>query len=167
MKFLLSMLISVRQQHHHRSILVEYHVQQAWTLYVSKWNRLILHEKKSNFIEFLTIFASALSILLIATTIGTRWKRNAHYLNFSFQFNQPLARFAWAILSNVCGITPSSAATTRTTISVTCAPRARISANAKWPGVSINVIVDVFEIGTKQIILFNIQDNCFFLNLYQ
>ena len=43
--------------------------------------------------------ALALSILFIATMIGTR------------------AAFAWAIASLVCGITPSSAATTRTTIS--------------------------------------------------
>ena len=34
------------------------------------------------------------------------------------------------------GITPSSAATTRTTTSVTFAPRARINVNASWPGVS-------------------------------
>ena len=36
----------------------------------------------------------------------------------------------------VCGITPSSAATTSTTTSVTFAPRARIIVNASWPGVS-------------------------------
>ena len=44
-------------------------------------------------------------------------------------------------IRSVCGITPSSAATTRTTISVTFAPRARISVNASWPGVSRNVIL--------------------------
>ena len=38
--------------------------------------------------------------------------------------------------SSVCGITPSSAATTSTTMSVTLAPRARIRVNASWPGVS-------------------------------
>jgi hypothetical protein len=38
--------------------------------------------------------------------------------------------------SLVCGMTPSSAATTSTTISVTLAPRARISVKAAWPGVS-------------------------------
>jgi hypothetical protein len=38
--------------------------------------------------------------------------------------------------STVCGITPSSAATTRTTMSVTLAPRARMSVKASWPGVS-------------------------------
>ena len=37
-------------------------------------------------------------------------------------------------------MTPSSAATTSTTMSVTCAPRARIAVNAAWPGVSMNVI---------------------------
>ena len=37
--------------------------------------------------------------------------------------------------SIVCGMTASSAATTSTTISVTCAPRARIEVKAAWPGV--------------------------------
>ena len=68
-------------------------------------------------------FASGLSILLIATTSGT------------------LPAFACAIASFVCGITPSSAATTSTTMSVTLAPRARIAVNASWPGVSRNVIM--------------------------
>ena len=49
--------------------------------------------------------ASGLSILLIATMIGTSAAR------------------AWSMASSVCGITPSSAATTSTTISVTLAPR--------------------------------------------
>ena len=40
----------------------------------------------------------------------------------------------------VWGITPSSAATTRTTMSVTLAPRARMAVNASWPGVSTKVI---------------------------
>ena len=71
-------------------------------------------------------FASGLSILLIATTIGT------------------LPAFACAIASFVCGITPSSAATTRITMSVTFAPRARIAVNASWPGVSRNVITPFF-----------------------
>ena len=57
-----------------------------------------------------------------ATTIGT-----------------PAAR-AWLIASSVCGMTPSSAATTSTAMSVTLAPRARISVNASWPGVSTNEI---------------------------
>ena len=62
--------------------------------------------------------APGLSILLTATMIGT------------------FAAFAWAMASLVCGMTPSSAATTRTTMSVTLAPRARICVNASWPGVS-------------------------------
>ncbi len=35
---------------------------------------------------------------------------------------------------------PSSAATTRMTISVTWAPRARMEVKASWPGVSMKVI---------------------------
>jgi hypothetical protein len=66
--------------------------------------------------------ASGTSILLTATTIGTSAAR------------------ACAIDSFVCGITPSSAATTSTAMSVTFAPRARIAVNASWPGVSRNVI---------------------------
>ncbi|MCY1294188.1 hypothetical protein D9M68_587700 [compost metagenome] len=65
--------------------------------------------------------ASGLSILLIATTIGTP------------------AAFACCTASWVCGITPSSAATTRMTMSVAWAPRARIAVNAAWPGVSRKV----------------------------
>ena len=42
--------------------------------------------------------------------------------------------------STVCGMTPSFAATTSTTMSVACAPRARISVNASWPGVSRNTM---------------------------
>ena len=66
--------------------------------------------------------ASGLSILLMAMIIGT------------------FAALAWLIASTVCGITPSSAATTRITMSVTLAPRARIAVNAAWPGVSMKVI---------------------------
>ena len=51
------------------------------------------------------------------------------------------AALAWAIASMVWGMTPSSAATTRTTMSVTLAPRARMAVNASWPGVSTNVIL--------------------------
>ena len=65
--------------------------------------------------------ASGRSILFTATTIGT-----------------PAAR-AWSIASTVCGITPSSAATTSTATSVTLAPRARMAVNASWPGVSRKV----------------------------
>ena len=36
-------------------------------------------------------------------------------------------------------MTPSSAATTSTTMSVTFAPRARIAVKASWPGVSMKV----------------------------
>ena len=57
-------------------------------------------------------FAFALSILLMATMRGTS------------------AALAWSIASRVWGMTPSSAATTRTTMSVTRAPRARIRVNA-------------------------------------
>ena len=64
---------------------------------------------------------SGTSILLTATTIGTP------------------AAFACEIDSRVCGMTPSSAATTRTAMSVTFAPRARMAVNASWPGVSRKV----------------------------
>ena len=43
--------------------------------------------------------------------------------------------------STVCGMTPSSAATTSTTMSVTFAPRARMRVNASWPGVSMKTIL--------------------------
>ena len=66
--------------------------------------------------------ASSRSILLTATTMGTS------------------AALAWSMASTVWGITPSSAATTRTTMSVTSAPRARMAVNASWPGVSMKVI---------------------------
>ena len=56
--------------------------------------------------------ALARSILLSATMMGT------------------CAFFACAIASRVWGITPSSAATTSTTISVVCAPRARMAVKA-------------------------------------
>ncbi|CSD55352.1 Uncharacterised protein [Vibrio cholerae] len=67
--------------------------------------------------------AVSLSILFTATIRGTP------------------AAFACWIASTVCGITPSSAATTSTTISVACAPRARIAVNAACPGVSRKVIM--------------------------
>ena len=56
--------------------------------------------------------ASGLSILFTATTIGTP------------------AALAWLSASTVCGITPSSAATTRTAMSDDCEPRARMAVNA-------------------------------------
>ena len=66
--------------------------------------------------------ASGRSILLTATMMGTS------------------AALAWSMASTVWGITPSSAATTRITMSVTCAPRARMAVKAAWPGVSMNVM---------------------------
>ena len=72
--------------------------------------------------RILSGFASGLSILLIAMMIGTA------------------AACAWLIASSVCGMTLSSAATTRTTMSVIWAPRARMAVKASWPGVSRNVI---------------------------
>ena len=66
-------------------------------------------------------FAPGRSHLLTATTIGTPAER------------------AWSIASIVCGITPSVAATTSTTMSVSWAPRARIAVKAAWPGVSMKV----------------------------
>ena len=56
--------------------------------------------------------ASGLSTLLTATTIGTS------------------AALAWLSASMVCGITPSSAATTRIAMSVAWAPRIRIAVKA-------------------------------------
>ena len=73
-------------------------------------------------LTFAAVSTLGRSILLSATTIGTS------------------AALAWAMASTVWGITPSSAATTRTTMSVTLAPRARMAVNASWPGVSTNVI---------------------------
>ena len=75
---------------------------------------------KSFFI--LSIFLLGKSHLLIATIIGT------------------FAVFACCIASTVCGLTPSSAAITSTTMSVILDPLALISVNAACPGVSINVI---------------------------
>jgi len=45
------------------------------------------------------------------------------------------------IASIVWGMTPSSAATTRITMSVTCAPRALMRVKASWPGVSRKVML--------------------------
>uniref|UniRef100_A0A224Y3J4 Putative secreted protein n=1 Tax=Panstrongylus lignarius TaxID=156445 RepID=A0A224Y3J4_9HEMI len=53
------------------------------------------------------------------------------------------AALAILMLSTVCSMTPSSAATTKTTISVHCAPRFRIEQKAAWPGVSKKVIVSL------------------------
>ena len=65
--------------------------------------------------------ALGLSILLMATMMETP------------------AAFAWLIASTVCGMMPSSAATTSTAISVTWAPLARMVVNAACPGVSRKV----------------------------
>ncbi|KAG1452690.1 hypothetical protein G6F57_015894 [Rhizopus arrhizus] len=65
--------------------------------------------------------ADGLSIFVTATTMGTP------------------AALAWWMASRVCGITPSSEATTRITMSVALAPRARMAVNASWPGVSRKV----------------------------
>ena len=62
--------------------------------------------------------APGLSTLLTATTMGTSAAR------------------AWLMASMVWGMGPSSAATTRTTMSVMLAPRARMAVKASWPGVS-------------------------------
>ena len=74
--------------------------------------------------SFLTIALLALgkSILLMATRKGT-W-----------------AALMWSKHSLVCGLTLSTASMTKTTKSVTWAPRERIEAKAAWPGVSIKVI---------------------------
>ena len=66
--------------------------------------------------------APGLSILFTATIIETP------------------AVFAWLIASTVCGIMPSSAATTMTAMSVTSAPLKRMLVNASCPGVSRNVM---------------------------
>ena len=67
-------------------------------------------------------WAFGTSILFTATMIGT------------------FAALAWSIASIVCGMTPSSAATTSTTMSVTAAPWERILVKASWPGVSMKTI---------------------------
>ena len=67
-------------------------------------------------------FAPLASILFMATTIGTP------------------AFCAKLSASSVCGMKPSSAATTRMAMSVTLAPLSRILENAACPGVSRKVI---------------------------
>ena len=66
--------------------------------------------------------AVGLSILLMATMMGTP------------------AALEWLMASTVWGMMPSSAATTRTTMSVHWAPRMRMAVKASWPGVSRKVI---------------------------
>ena len=67
-------------------------------------------------------WAPGLSALLMATSTVT------------------LASLACLMASMVWGITPSSAATTSTTRSVTWAPRCRMAVKASWPGVSRKVM---------------------------
>ena len=52
-----------------------------------------------------------------------------------------LAALECLIASTVCGLIPSSAPMTKTTMSVTFDPLALISVKAAWPGVSIKVII--------------------------
>ena len=78
--------------------------------------------------------ALSLSILLIATIIGT------------------FAACIYFIASTVCGLTPSSAATTRMAMSVTCTPRDLIPENASCPGVSKKVnflISSLYSVSTS------------------
>ena len=58
------------------------------------------------------------------------------------------AALAWFMASSVCGLIPSLAATTNTTMSVVLAPLALIEENAACPGVSINVNLP-FEVSTS------------------
>ena len=76
------------------------------------------------------MFFSGKSDLFIATMMGT------------------LAALACLMASTVWGFIPSSAATTKTTISVIFDPLARISVKAAWPGVSIKVITLPFSVVT-------------------
>ena len=78
----------------------------------------------------LLIFLSGKSHLLMATIIGT------------------FAALECWIASTVCGLIPSSAATTSTTMSVIFDPLALISVNAACPGVSIKVIISFFSVVT-------------------
>ena len=73
-------------------------------------------------LDAVSMLASGLSILLTTMTMGTP------------------AALAWSMASTVCGMTPSSAATTMTAMSVTLAPRARMAVKAAWPGVSRKVM---------------------------
>ena len=89
--------------------------------------------------------------------VGRNWSQmHFRYYAFGILFLvfdvEAVFLFPWAVVflgplvtaaifaSAVCGITPSSAATTRIAMSVTWAPRARMAVNASWPGVSMNVM---------------------------
>ena len=68
-----------------------------------------------------------------AQTLPTLCSNSAHPV---LKPRPPCASCANLIDSIVCACTPSSAATTSTTMSVTCVPRARIDVKAACPGVS-------------------------------
>ena len=70
------------------------------------------------------------------------WSRLAPFTSIllTATITTTLAFRACSRASSVWGMNPSSAATTRTAMSVTDAPRARILLNAAWPGVSRKVI---------------------------
>lgn len=103
------------------------------------------------------MLAPGLSILLMATIIGTKEKKNYYnktgqkYIHSKNSIFIPFASWAILIDSIVCSITPSSAATTKTTISVTFAPLARIAEKAACPGVSRNVTISSLDNLTVEI----------------
>ena len=59
------------------------------------------------------------------------------------------SRSTIARCSRVCGITPSSAATTRRTKSIPVAPASMLCTNFSWPGTSTNPSTDA--VGGRQI----------------
>ncbi len=71
------------------------------------------------------------------------WSRLAPFTSIllTATISATFAFCACASASSVCGMKPSSAATTSTAMSVTLAPRARILEKAAWPGVSRKVIL--------------------------
>lgn len=89
-----------------------------------------------------------MSHLLTATMIGTETEENVHSQVTQTQRADaqvfgvlPLALLACWMDSTVWFMTPSSAATTRMTMSVASAPRALMAEKAAWPGVSRKVIL--------------------------
>ena len=93
------------------------------TIKVSPERSSAINSYSNNWFFIFCGSASERSHLFIATTIGTP------------------AALACFIDSIVWGLTPSSAATTKITMSVNLDPLALISVNAAWPGVSIKVIL--------------------------
>ena len=83
-------------------------------------------------------------IIKVASSVSSCFTRSTFALGLSILLTATIisipAAFAWLIASTVWGITPSSAATTKTAISVAFAPRIRIAVNASCPGVSRKVI---------------------------